>query len=87
MIVVACCEEGAGNDSEALELAFYQAQHSLTHLVKLLQIWLIETLGGVMICYPRRSVLSKCLILFANVIYVFPGKLCGVTVHILQDET
>ena len=43
-IVVACPDEGEGADPEALGLAFHhQGPHSLMHVVKLLQIWLIET--------------------------------------------
>ena len=44
IIVVACSDQGAGNDPEGLRLAFHQQGSTfIMHIVKLLQTWLIET--------------------------------------------
>ena len=45
MIVIACPDQGAGTDPEALGLAFHHQGPTFIfmHTVKLLQTWLIET--------------------------------------------
>ena len=56
-------DRGAGNDPEPLGFSSHfttKALHSLMHLVKLLQTWLIETEGnmGVMICFYQGGLSS-----------------------------
>ena len=68
--VAAFQEWGAGNDPEALELAFQKGLHTLMHISKLLQTWLIETQVWVMIClgclrFPSVSS-SKKLWIYCN---------------------